>query len=123
MGHEARERQQQIRAARQDVMRRTADQLSKLLVELGPCHAVTIAFTMPAVEQENEQNTRVETHALSGWYDADLGSAHYAQVSDVMDRQHVELQKKLDQAEDEKRKAGAEGMDGPPGVVVEGHDD
>jgi hypothetical protein len=122
MGIEQRAREKAIREARLSIVSRTADALAKLVVELGPCHAVTVAFTMPAADQgEEEGKSKLTTHAFSGWFDPNIAAAHYAEASDVLNRQHVELQKKLDEEELERRKAGAEGIDGPPGVVVE-HD-
>jgi hypothetical protein len=122
MGIEQRAKEKAIRAARLSIVSRTADTLAKLIVELGPCHAVSVAFTMPAEDQE-EGSSKLTTHVYSGWFDPNLGAAHYAEASDVLNRQHVELQKKLDEEALEKKKAGAEAIDGPPGVVVEGHDD
>jgi len=120
MGIEQRAKEKAIREARLSIVHRTADALAKLLVELGPCHAVTVAFTMPAPDQgEEEGMSKLMTQCLSGWYDPNMASAHYAEASDVLNKQHVELQEKLDREELERRKAGAEGIDGPPGVVVE----
>jgi len=112
MGHEQREQAEKVRKARLSILSRTADALSKLLCELGPCHAVTIAFTAP-----DEEDDKLGTHAFSGFFDPNMGSAHYAALSDVMNEYHVDLQKKLDQeALKAKEEAPAEG---PPGVVVE----
>ena len=101
------------------ILSRTADALAKLLCELGPCHAVTVAFTVP----KSVDTAEVETHAFSGFFDRNVVVEHFSKASDVLEKQHVNLQKVLDQEEEEKRKAGAEDVPGPPGVVVEGHDE
>jgi len=115
MGHEQRDKAEQIRKARLSVLSRTADALAKLLCELGPCHAVTIAFTVP-----DEEEGRLGTHAFSGFFNPDLGSAHYAALSNVMEKYHLDLQKRIDE---EALKNAADVEAGPPGLVVEGHDE
>lgn len=119
MGHEQRDKVQAIREARKNVLSRTADALAKLLCELGPCHAVSVSFTIPMDEEKEE----VETLSFSGFFDPNMGAAHFAKASHVLEKQCVELQKSIDKAEEDRRKAGAEGVPGPPGVVVEGHDE
>jgi len=114
LGHEQREKGKQFRVARLETMKRAADTLSKLLVELGPCHAVSVIFTMPDAEE-----TQVGTHCFSGFYDPNMGSIHYAKASEVLEKYHLEIQKHLDKEALEKKAAQAAAAEGPPGVVVE----
>ena len=117
MGHEQREKAEAVRKARLSILSRTADAMAKLLCELGPCHAVTIAFTVP-----DEEENRLGTHAFSGFFDPNMGSAHYAALSDVMNKYHVDLQKKLDEEALKAQKEAQEAQElaeSPPGVVVE----
>lgn len=113
MGHELEMKKKKIRAARLDILKRHADVLSKHLAELGPCHAVTVAFTVP-----DEDEDQVGTYAFTGFFDPNMGSLHYAKVSDLMNAYHVELQAKLDKDELERRTAEAAADNDPPGVVV-----
>jgi len=106
---EKREKYETVRAQREAMMGRAAKRLIEIIGELGPCYAVSIGYTIPG-KVEGEAVTYVQ----SGWFDADVGSAHLAQASDILNQKHIEIQKGLDKANLEK---GA--SDGKEGAVRE----
>jgi len=106
---EKREKYETMRAQREEMMGRAATRLIEMLGELGPCFAVSIGYTIPG-----KVDGEAVTHVQSGWFDGDVGSAHLAQASDILNQKHIEIQKGLDKANLEK---GA--SDGKEGAVRE----
>jgi len=123
MGQEQRQRElaETTRRTRLDAMARCGEQVSRLLLELGPCHAVSIAFIMPSEKQVSETPPwgEAEMRAFHAWADPDVGVAYLKRLSEYMDDQHIRfaklLEEKRKEQEDEGRSDAGGDVESTPG--------
>lgn len=105
MGRDQRANHEALRTGRMRALGDVAVYLSRAFLNLGPCFAVTVAFTGPGQENKN-----AETYSFTSWFDKNMGSAHLAELSDRLNEQHVKVQAELDQEAAGARKEGGENV-------------